>query len=131
MPDNPPTENMALTTALYELADNSKLDISVQTQTLIKTTDTNAVKEDGGTDGFISGETKLTGTYTREDVYNHLWEKPADPSPGQENIYNQCNSSREEMSNYGVTGGPHSDSTMVTSNYDHVTLVNANVETSI
>lgn len=118
---------MAMETGFYELADNSKLDISVPNHTVIKTTDANAVKEDGGTDGSIGGETNPTMTYTKEDVYNHLWEKPAGSSLEKENIYNQCNSRREEISKYGVTGGPHSDSATVNSNYDHVTLVSAKV----
>lgn len=66
-------------------------------------------------------------TYTREDVYSLLWEKPTNSCLEKENIYNQCNSGREEMSKYGVTGGLHSSSATVNSIYDPVTLVSANV----
>lgn len=66
-------------------------------------------------------------TYTREDVYNLLWEKPTNSCLEKENIYNQCNSGLEEMSKYGVTGGLHSRSATVNSIYDPVTLVSANV----
>lgn len=62
IPDNPPTENMAMKTEFFKWTENSNLEISVQNQTVIKTTDANAVKG--------SGETKLTM------AYNQLWEKP-------------------------------------------------------
>lgn len=126
IPNNTPTENMALTTAVYELADNSKLDIGDPNHTDAKT-----VKEPASINGSIGGETKLTVTWTNEDVYNHLWETPADSCPEKENIYNQCNLGREEIYKYGVSSGTHSYSATVNADNDHVTLVSANVETTI
>ncbi|XP_065921880.1 uncharacterized protein [Magallana gigas] len=123
--NNPPAENLALTTVIYELADNSKLDRGDQNHT-----EENTVKEPGNIIGSIGGLTKLTGRQTNEDVYNHLWEKAADSCPKKENMYDQCNLGGEDIYKYGVTSGPHASSATVNTNYDRVTLVSANVNTS-
>lgn len=123
--NNTPAENVALTTVFYELADNSKLDIGDQNHT-----EENTVKEPGNIIGSIGGLTKLTGRQTNEDVYNHLWEKAADSCPKKENMYDQCNLGGEDIYKYGVTSGPHASSATVNTNYDRVTLVSANVNTS-
>lgn len=100
VPNNDQTENMAKNTGVYELADNSKLEP-------------------------MDGDTKVPVTGTKEDVYNHLWEKPV------ENVYNKCIVERNETSVYDVTGGPKCISATVNANYDHVTLGNANLDTPI
>lgn len=87
---------MAKNTGGYELADNSKLEA-------------------------MEGDTKVPATGTKEDVYNHLWEKPAEKETLE----------RNETSVYDVTGGPKCISATVNANYDHVTLGNANLDTPI
>lgn len=100
--NNTQTENMAKNTGVYELADNSWREP-------------------------VDGDTKVLMTETKEDVYNHLWEKPV----VKENVYNQCTLGSNETSIYDVTGGPQCISATVNANYDHVTLVNANSDTPI
>lgn len=100
--NNTQTESMAKNTGVYELADNSKLET-------------------------INGDTKVPVTGTKEDAYNHLWEKPVE----KENVYNQCALGSNESSVYDVTGGPQCISATVNAYYDHVTLVNANSDTPI
>lgn len=102
VPNNDQPENMAKNTGVYQLADNSKLEA-------------------------MEGDTKVPMTGTKEDVYNHLWEKPAE----KENVYNKCTLKRNETSVYDVTGGPKCISATVNANYDHVTLGNANLDTPI
>lgn len=102
VPNNDQPENMAKNTGVYQLADNSKLEA-------------------------MEGDTKVPMTGTKEDVYNHLWEKPAE----KENVYNKCTLERNETSVYDVTGGPKCISATVNANYDHVTLGNANLDTPI
>lgn len=102
VPNNDQPENMAKNTGVYELADNSKLEA-------------------------MEGDTKVPMTGTKEDVYNRLWEKPAEI----ENVYNKCTLERNEISVYDVTGGPKCISATVNANYDHVTLGNANLDTPI
>lgn len=102
VPNNDQTENMAKNTGFYELADNSKLEP-------------------------IEGDTEVPVTGTKEDVYNHLWEKPAE----KESVYNKCTLKRNETSVYDVTGGPQCISATVNANYDHVTLGNANFDSPI